>query len=152
MFDRLSISLLCFLLGAGIAGCGGKGGEQPPQVVLGSTACDACGMTINDARFMAVMAATKPERAYDSIECLVRVVRASGETVSDAIWVSDFDARTLRRQSELTFVHADYPSPMGGGYAAFADPQHARAEALARNDAFGTLEQAVRGTLERSEP
>lgn len=152
MFDRLTVSLLFLFLSGPMLGCGGGEGEKSPQVALGSAVCDACGMTLKDSRFIAVIAEPKPERAYDSIECLVRVMRASGETVSDAIWIADFDARTLRRQSELTLVHADFPSPMGGGYAAFAGRDHARAEAEARNGEFGTFEQAVGGTLERSAP
>ena len=149
MTDRLWAVMVCLMLGAGGVGCRGGRGDAP-RVALGTATCDACRMTLTDARFVAVVADGKTERAYDSIECLVRVWRASGEPVSDAIWLSDFDAQTLRRQSELTLVHADYPSPMGGGYAAFADRDHARAEAASRNGEFGTLEETIQNRLERS--
>lgn len=149
MTDRRWVSLVFLMLGAAVVGCRGGSGEAP-RVALGTAICDACGMTLTDARFVAVVKDGDTERAYDSIECLVRVWRTSGEPVSDAIWLSDFDAKTLRRQSELTLVHADYPSPMGGGYAAFADRDRARAEAAARKGEFGTLEETLQNRLERS--
>ena len=149
MNNRVGLSIVLLMLG--FVGCRGGGGDAP-RVDLGTAMCDACRMTLTDARFVAVVEDGKSERAYDSIECLVRVWRASGETVSDEIWLSDFDTQTLRRQSELTLVHADFPSPMGGGYAAFADRERARTEASSRNGELGTLEATIQNRLERGNP
>jgi hypothetical protein len=89
-------------------------------------------MTLADLHYAAAVRESGRVLAYDSIECLARARRKARGTVSDGIWIADFGTGALHPQSAMTVVRADYPSPMGGGFAAFADPAQARSEAEAR--------------------
>jgi hypothetical protein len=73
-------------------------------------------MTIGDLRFACERGAGGSWRQYDSIECLARDSAATG-----AIFLADYDARTLAPAESLWVVKGDFPSPMGGGLAAFRD-------------------------------
>jgi nitrous oxide reductase accessory protein NosL len=86
---------------------------RPPRIRTGDP-CAACGMTIADLRFACERKAGKTWRAFDSIECLLR------EGV-DAAYLADYDTRALHAGDSLWVVRGAFPSPMGGGYAAFLD-------------------------------
>lgn len=86
-----------------------------PHVAFGSP-CSACSMTITDARFACVRRDGARWKSYDSIECLLRDGRAAGA----AVQLADYDSRRLVPADSLWIVHGDFPSPMGGGLAAFA--------------------------------
>jgi copper chaperone NosL len=129
------------------AGCAGKDASGPPPVAVGTDACAVCGMIVKDPHYAAAVRDGARVLAYDAIECLVRARRQAGGSVSDAIWIADVDTGALHPQSAVTVVQGGYPSPMGGGFAAFSDPARARAEAEARGGAAGTLADAVSGAL-----
>jgi len=93
------------------AGCSAPSG--PPAIRLGSP-CAGCGMTIEDLRFACERRAGSQWRAYDSIECLLR----DGGVA--AAFLADYDTRTLHAADSLWVVEGSFPSPMGGGLAAFA--------------------------------
>jgi nitrous oxide reductase accessory protein NosL len=149
---RWAEGALLVLFVAALAGCRARSGETPPAVSLGKAVCETCGMTVTDARFAALAEEGGTLHTYDSIECLLRARRMSGAGLSGAIWLTDFDTRTLHPQSGVTVVRADYPSPMSAGYAAFADTAKARSEALARHGQMGSLAEALNGALERGRP
>lgn len=105
---------IAVLLGCGaLDGCGRRAG--PPPIGLGAS-CAGCGMATQDLRFACERDAGDRWRVYDSIECLLRDV-GPGE----AAWLADYDSRTLHRSDSMWVVHGSFPSPMGGGYAAFLD-------------------------------
>lgn len=140
------------LVGLLLAGCGGGGGaEGPPRIDFGTAVCAACGMTVRDPHYAAAAREGGATQVYDSIECLARARRQTGGTVSDAIWLPDFQTGDLHPQSHMTVVLADFPSPMGGGVAVFTDSVRARAEAEARGGVAGPLADLVSGSLRRSE-
>ena len=142
------------LFAALLAGCGGKPdqGAGPPILALGQDVCAACGMTISDPVFAA--AARFPDggdRAYDAIECLVGDLRRkTGAAAPTAIWLADFPAQgRLHPAAEMTVVWADFASPMGGGFAAFADADQAAEAAAARSGVAGPLAGFVDGSLRK---
>jgi len=107
---------------AGAAGCARPAG--PPPIVPG-TRCVACGMAIEDLRFACERPDQDGWRAYDSIECLIRDTPPGRPA-----WIADYDTRTLAAAESLWVVQGEFPSPMGGGYAAFRD--RAAADDVAR--------------------
>ena len=72
-------------------------------------------MTMGDLRFACESGGTGGWRQYDSIECLV------SDGPRGPIWLADYDTRTLAPSESLWVVKGDFPSPMGGGLAAFRD-------------------------------
>jgi len=99
--------LFSALLLAFAIGCSGG----PPKIAAG-TPCTHCAMTIAEYRFACVRAG----QAYDSIECLL-----AEQDAADSEWLSDYDTRTLHPADSMWVVRGSFPSPMGGGYAAFLD-------------------------------
>ena len=118
------VALFALVLAAASVGCG-AGGEGPPAIHRGSS-CARCGMGIEDLKFAATRRSEAKWLAYDSIECLIadRPGRAGGPA-----WLTDYETKTLLPETAAWVLHGDFPSPMGGGLAAFAD--RAAAESLA---------------------
>ncbi|MGD9547489.1 MAG: hypothetical protein AB7V45_08050 [Candidatus Krumholzibacteriia bacterium] len=145
------IPAVLVLAAAAWMGCGGAGDDGPPDLSGGDLRCSACGMAVADPRYAAAI--RTPEggiAAYDAIECAVRDLRTrTGARAPAEIWLSDMPTAALRPASGMTVVLADFPSPMGGGYAAFADPSVAAAETERRAGVAGSLEQFVAGALRR---
>ena len=84
--------------------------------------CATCGMAVEEIRFAGVVRGAGGDRQYDSIECLVK-----GLTERDArAYVSDYDQGTLHAAESVWVVKGDFPTPMGGGLAAFASLESAR--------------------------
>jgi copper chaperone NosL len=100
------------LVGLALIACATSG---PPAIRIGSP-CAGCGMTIEDRRFACERLARGAWKQYDSIECLARDGGVGG-----AIWLSDYDRAALAPTESLWVVRGDFPSPMGGGLAAFRD-------------------------------
>ena len=147
--EMLALTIVVCLL----TGCGGsEKADGVPVLAIGEDACAACGMKVADAGYAA--AARLPDGqtlAYDAIECLVRDLRVRrGDGAPAGIWLPDFaSGGELKPAADMTVVLADYPSPMGGGYAAFADPAVAAAEAASRDGVAGPLQGFVDGSLRR---
>ena len=118
---------LLLLLVVPLAGCA----PARPRVAFG-TPCAACSMTITDARFACVRRDDGRWKSYDSIECLLR----DGHATPVAVQLADYDTRRLVPADSLWIVHGDFPTPMGGGWAAFAG--RAAAEQVA-SETHGTL-------------
>jgi len=95
-----------------LASC--QSSNRPPAIQAGSE-CARCGMTIGDLRFACESQGQDGWRQYDSIECLV------GDSPRGPIWLADYDSRALVPADSLWVVKGDFPSPMGGGLAAFRD-------------------------------
>jgi nitrous oxide reductase accessory protein NosL len=120
MFDLLRIPVaatrgvagaLALLLA--LAGC--DGAEGPPRITAGMR-CDACGMEIADLRFATARRVERGWRRFDSIECLVR---DRGTGPGGAAWLTDYDGIVLHPEDSVWVVRGSFPSPMGGGLAAF---------------------------------
>ncbi len=112
------------LLLAAAAGCARRAG--PPAIADG-TPCAACGMPVHDYHFACELEKAGGWRVYDSIECLLR---DAGPAPPAGMYLSDYDRRALHRADSLWIVKGSFPTPMGGGLAAFLD--RASAEAVAK--------------------
>lgn len=106
-----------------------------PALALG-TPCASCSMGIADARFASACRIDGRWRHYDSIECLIR---DPGLAAADRTWLSDYDTRTLHPADSLWVVKGEFPSPMGGGFAAFATRAAADQVARETHGAVGRL-------------
>jgi copper chaperone NosL len=137
------------------AGCGGGANQadEAPVLDIGAMTCAACGMTLQNPTYAAAARdASGKLLAFDSIECAVQHGRRLGgadETLR--FWLPDFDTddHALHPAESMTVVKAGYPSPMGGGYAAFLSPDRAAAEASARGGIAGSLEAFILGTARK---
>ncbi len=109
--------------------------QGPPRVRLGAP-CAACGMAIRDARFACVLREGGKDRQYDSIECLLE----DGPPPADAsAHLADYDWSVLHTADSLWVVKGDFPSPMGGGLAAFSALESAREIAARTSGRVGRL-------------
>lgn len=133
-------------------GCESSGGDGPPTLEMGKAECVACGMVINDARYAAaVKSGTGEVNGFDALECLIRHARRNTEE-GDQIWLSDFYDSRMYPESQMTVVLADFPSPMGGGLAAFKDKSKAEEAATTRRGEAGLLGDFVSGSIQRKAP
>jgi len=88
--------------------CSARG---PKPIALGAE-CAACGMSIGDLRF-GCERESGGWLQYDSIECLL------ADRKTGPVWLADYDSQALAPPESLWIVKGDFPSPMGGGLAAF---------------------------------
>jgi nitrous oxide reductase accessory protein NosL len=93
------------------AGCAPGAGPRP---IARGASCDACGMSITDLAFACERNVGREWRVYDSIECLLR-------ERGDGVYLADYDTKTLHAADSMWVVRGAFPSPMGGGYAAFLE-------------------------------
>lgn len=113
------------------AGCGG--GSGPPPIARG-VPCVTCGMAVQDLRFAAELERDGRWRVFDSIECLLRE-----PPDGSAAWLSDYDTETLVRADSAWVVRGAFPSPMGGGLAAFRAREAAESVAAGTGGRVGRL-------------
>lgn len=129
-------TLVVFAIAALLAaGCGGAG---RPKVAVGQP-CAACAMTISDLRFASVMRAEGRWKSYDAIECVLREPGAAAGVPAGDVWLSDYDSKTLHPADSMWVVKGEFPSPMGGGFAAFSDRAAAEAVAAETRGSVGRL-------------
>jgi nitrous oxide reductase accessory protein NosL len=108
---------IAMAIAAALGGCARSG---PPRIRL-DTPCAACGMSISDRRFACERVVAGRARAYDSIECLLREAAEGAGPGAGATWLADYDQAALHAADSMWVVCGAFPSPMGGGYAAFLD-------------------------------
>ena len=104
-------------------------------------------MTVDEPRFAAAIRGEDGVEAFDSIECLLRRIRRSGGIAPAGTWLADYEEESLHPASSMTVVAGGFPSPMGGGYAAFHDPAQARDTATARQGVAGSLAEFASGRI-----
>jgi hypothetical protein len=95
--------------------------SAPPPIAPG-TPCAACGMEVQDLRFACEREIGGSWRVYDAIECLVRDAgAAAARPATGDTWLADYDTQRLHAADSVWVVRGDFPSPMGGGFAAFRE-------------------------------
>ena len=136
-----------------VSGCGSgpTTAGNVPQLILGEATCAVCGMVVSDPYYAAASRDDLGEtHTYDSIECLIMSLRDPGATPDLQIWLADRGGGgTLHSAEEMMVILANYPSPMGKGYAAFRDPTLALEETKRRGGVSGSLQDFVDGTLQQ---
>jgi nitrous oxide reductase accessory protein NosL len=126
-----------------LGGCAAPFG--PPAIRLGAP-CAACGMQVQDLRFACERGSARRYRVYDSIECLLRDAAA---IPAGTVYLADYDQSALHAADSMWVVRGDFPTPMGGGYAAFLERAAADRVAAAtrgRVDRLGAFGDSARGT------
>lgn len=115
------VPLLGLLLGLAfaISGCSREPGA--PRIQIGEP-CATCGMAVREVRFAALLRGESGDRQYDSIECLVQDAASRGSEV----FLADYDQGALHAAESVWVVKGDFPTPMGGGLAAFVSLESAR--------------------------
>ncbi len=93
--------------------CGRRAGPLP---IARGTPCATCGMKADDLAFACERQVGRGWRVYDAIECLIG---DAVETPGGAAFLADYDTETLHAADSLWVVKGSFPTPMGGGYAAF---------------------------------
>jgi hypothetical protein len=73
-------------------------------------------MDVADLRFACESGLGSSYRVYDSIECLIR---DRGRPSRAAVYLADYDRKTLHAADSLWIVRGSFPTPMDGGLAAF---------------------------------
>jgi nitrous oxide reductase accessory protein NosL len=131
---RRELVAFALLLALGCAPASG-----PPAIRLGDT-CTRCGMEIRSRRFACERRTAGRWQVYDSIECLLE----DGPGVDADTWLSDYDSEALQRADSLWVLHGSFPTPMGGGYAAFASRSAADRLAIATHGEVTRLAQITR--------
>lgn len=142
---RIAASLAVLLA----IGCGG--GSEPdangaPIISLDGTLCSLCGMEIRDTHFASALREASGEvRSFDAIECLIQDRREHGGLDEASIWLPDLGEGQLYPAERMTIVRGGFPSPMGGGFAAFRDAELAGRLTAERKGQAGSLADFVRG-------
>lgn len=116
------------------------GRAAPRATVYGVDVCPYCSMTVADLRFTAqVVTPTGLVHNYDAIECLADHLAGHGPTPPEVAEAYLADRGASSRE-EVSYLAADeavllhHPrlrTPMGGGLAAFVEPEAASAFAAA---------------------
>jgi hypothetical protein len=82
-------------------------------------------MAVQEVRFAGLLRGADGDRQYDSIECLVK--DAGDRDASGAgVYLADYDRGDLYAAESVWVVKGDFPTPMGGGLAAFASVESAQ--------------------------
>lgn len=99
-------------------------------------------MSIRDTHFACVRGGHGRYRQYDSIECLLRDGPARA---GESIYLSDYDLERLCSADSVWVVQGSFPTPMGGGFAAFAAERSARDVGTRTQGRVGRLHQFLGG-------
>lgn len=122
---------------AAILMCAGCARSSGPPAIAPGTPCAACGMEARDLRFACERKAGGDWRVYDAIECLIRDASSAPSTADT--WLSDYDTQTLHAADSVWVVRGAFPSPMGGGLAAFRGRAAADSIAAVTSGSVGQL-------------
>lgn len=119
---------LVLALAFGVLACGG---EEAAPVFWGEDACHHCKMTLIQKGFAAQrVSATGKALKYDAVECLLQDGKNAPFRDGERVYVSDWsrpEAPFLPAEEAFFLSGEHIASPMGGGLAAFASVDSARA-------------------------
>ena len=113
--------------------------NEAPHVQIGAP-CASCGMSIRDTHFACVRGSNGGYRQFDSIECLLR---DGAPRHGESIYLPDYDQSRLCLADSVWVVQGSFPTPMGGGFAAFATESSARDVGARTNGRVGRLQDFV---------
>ena len=114
--------------------------SETPRVQIGSP-CASCGMSIRDTHFACVRGSRGHYRQFDSIECLLKDGPARP---GESMFVPDYDQSELCLADTVWVVQGSFPTPMGGGFAAFATEGSARDVGARTQGRVGRLHEFLR--------
>jgi copper chaperone NosL len=145
--------LLIPLLAAALSACNRTELTGPPDLRLGRDECAECGMIINEDRCSSALListdGTREHALFDDIGCMLDYSPELPAVIIES-FVHDHPTRVWLTAHDATFILADeksFPTPMGSGLAAFADPAAAQRAAdthAGRTLTFDALPEARR--------
>jgi nitrous oxide reductase accessory protein NosL len=138
----MAVAVAALAAALALGGCAAPAG--PPAIKLGRE-CDACGMKVQDLRFASERQVGRAWKVYDAIECLIGDTRT---TPGGAVYLPDYDGRTLHPADSMWVLKGDFPSPMGGGFAAFLDSAAANRVAAETHGRVDRLEAFMAAAAE----
>lgn len=129
MRTKLSIWISVVIgCGAGLAGCGERRTEGPPELRLGQDECGACGMVVGEERCSAAWLIEEAGRreylVFDDLGCRLdaeRRLEPSRRVIGS--WVHDYQSQAWVNAGSAVYLAADAKrlmTPMGSGMVAFA--------------------------------
>lgn len=115
-----------------VAGCGDRSADGPPEVRLGDSICDECGMIISDERFTTATIVEGPRgpepRLFDDFNCQAAYELAHDDLAFIARWSHTHDdLQWLRTESASFLMSPALRTPMASCTAAFATRADAEA-------------------------
>lgn len=104
--------------------------DGPPDIEVGRSVCERCGMIIEDVRFAAgYVDASGLELVFDEVGGMLDWA-TSGAGPGASMWVHDFSSLDWIRAEDATYVRGSHlHSPMGFAIAAFSTGDRAHAHA-----------------------
>jgi copper chaperone NosL len=130
--SRITIYYLLIVLL--VTACAQKSNEpQPPEIIIGQTLCDSCGMIISEAKFAAATIMLNGEpRKFDDIGEMIKYHMMDHPEAQVKVWfVHDYPSKEWMRGETAFFVLSPkLKTPMGGGVAAFRDQAAAKKFAI----------------------
>jgi hypothetical protein len=97
-------------------------------------------MSIRDTHFACVRGSRGHYLQFDSIECLLRNGPAR---TGELIFLPDYDRAQLCLADTVWVVQGSFPTPMGGGFAAFATEASARDVGARTKGRVGRLHEFI---------
>ena len=134
MRPRYLLAMPLLVVGLALATCAPRSGNdepQPPEIAYGQDTCDACGMIIDEPRFAgALLLESGDTLKFDDIGDMFIYHMDHPDRRVRAWFVHDFNTEQWTRGETAYYIFSrSIASPMGHGFAAFAD--RAPAEAFA---------------------
>ncbi len=132
------------LVAALLAACAPASTEpQPPEIIIGQTLCDSCGMIISEAKYAAATIMVNGEtRKFDDISEMIKYHMMDHPEAQVKIWfVHDYYSKEWLRGETAFYVQSEkLKTPMGGGVAAFKDQAAAKKLAAELGGKFYNLD------------
>jgi len=117
---------------------------QPPEIIIGQTLCDSCGMIISEAKYAAATIMVNGEtRKFDDITEMIKYHMMDHPEAQVKIWfVHDYYSKEwLRGERAFFVISPKLKTPMGGGAAAFKDQDAAKKFAAELGGKFYNLDE-----------
>lgn len=135
MTARATVGLVAAVAIMALPGCGPRAEDGPPQVLLGESPCDQCGMIISDERFAAATIIEGPRgpepRLFDDYNCQMNFEKDHPDSAVIARWAHDYPSSAWIRSEASTYLKSPkLRTPMASHTAAFR--RASEAEALQR--------------------
>jgi copper chaperone NosL len=122
------ILALALVVTLSMSACSPQKPGDVPEMKVGRDACARCGMIVSDDRFASGYVDDDGRAViYDDIGEFLEAVASKPELKARAFVRDAVDARWLPASSAVFKRIEGLPTPMGSGYAAFADEQEAAA-------------------------
>ncbi|GAB4580560.1 MAG: hypothetical protein Fur0022_33020 [Anaerolineales bacterium] len=112
---------MLFLIVLGAACSSGNGDPRPPELMLGSDVCEACGMVVSEARYAAAtIIKSGHTHKFDDLAEMFIFQANHPEDVVRAWFVHDYASEAwIRGETAFYVMSAEIRSPMGYGVVAF---------------------------------